>query len=354
MIKMLVFDIDGVISDGRRYTDGGELELKTIQLKDLDAIGMLADSGYKLGCISGEDTEFSRQFARMKTISFVKLGCKDKKAELQKLAKDCRLQLAEICYIGDGKYDIPALQSAGLAVCPNDAIEEVKEICDIVLRKRGGEGCIAECCSILLNNKETQKKAIDLSKHDLSGMKEIIKEHQNIIQAILDDKEYLFHVEQSIRIVADSYRKDRKLFIYGNSLAQYLAAELMKCFWLGRKAWSPEILMNSVPMMKAFADSHGCDCAFAQEIEARVRAGDVLLGITTGEIEKGICEGFRRAKKIGAETILMADRISRYLDIFNYIDCMINIPSRNQLRTEEIHMLTGHLICEGVKYRFTK
>ena len=80
---MVVFDIDGVLTDGRKYIDGLGTELKGLQLKDLDALRLFKDMGLILGCISGEDTAFSRQFLQMDSLDFVILGCKKKDAALK-------------------------------------------------------------------------------------------------------------------------------------------------------------------------------------------------------------------------------------------------------------------------------
>ena len=148
-IKMILFDIDGVITDGKKYTDGNNLEYKTIALKDLDALGELKAAGYKIGCVTGEDNSFSDQFRHMKVLDYVKQGCKNKEQALKEIEEEYSIEASEICYVGDGKYDIPVLKKVGLALCPKDSIHEVKQFADIVLKKKGGEGCIAEIYTLL-------------------------------------------------------------------------------------------------------------------------------------------------------------------------------------------------------------
>lgn len=72
-IRMIIFDIDGVITDGKKYINKTD-ELKCISLKDLDALHQFHESGYIIGCISGEDTSFSRRFAETAHLDLVRLG----------------------------------------------------------------------------------------------------------------------------------------------------------------------------------------------------------------------------------------------------------------------------------------
>ena len=95
-IKMVLFDVDGVITDGRKYMDGSGVEFKAIALKDLDAFHMFKEAGYKIGCITGEDTAFSRQFQQMDIMDFVKIGCKQKEDVLKEVEKECHVTPAEI------------------------------------------------------------------------------------------------------------------------------------------------------------------------------------------------------------------------------------------------------------------
>lgn len=156
-IKLVLFDIDGVITDGKKYTDGIHLEIKAVQFKDLDAIGMIVDLGMKVGCISGENTPFSQQFTYIPNITFVKLGDKNKEKALMEIVEQSNLSLDEICYIGDGKYDIPVLKKVGLSICPNDAIEEVRNIVDVRLTRKGGEGCLSEVYTLLKKNRDKER-----------------------------------------------------------------------------------------------------------------------------------------------------------------------------------------------------
>ena len=148
-IKMIIFDIDGVITDGKCYLGKNGYEMKTYSLKDMDAINWFHECGYKTGCITGENNEFCQAFIKKAGVDYFKTGCKTKAEAIDEAVKLFDLAVNNICYIGDGKYDIPALKKVGLSICPSDAIDEVKDCCDIVLNRKGGEGCLAECFTLL-------------------------------------------------------------------------------------------------------------------------------------------------------------------------------------------------------------
>ncbi len=358
MLKMLVFDIDGVISDGKRYTDGKQLDLKTVHMRDMDAIVLLSKNGYKVGCISGEDNEFSRQFSKINEIDFVRLGCKDKESALHEIENMYHIDADEICYIGDGKYDIPALQLAGLAICPSDAIKEVKDISDIILKCRGGEGCLAECYSILKKSEKRSRDIIELTENSLEQFKTRVKEHQSLVEEVLEDKVYFPAVNQAIGMIVESYRKEGQIYLCGNggsaADAQHLAAELVGRFYLERKAWGAEALTTNTSIITALANDYDYSLIFARQIEAKARRGDILIGITTSGTSENICNAFKKARDIGVKTILMTGEISEHLEILGYTDCLLSVPSKDTPQIQEIHIMTGHLICQFVEQQLVE
>ncbi len=355
MIRMIVFDIDGVLTDGRKYVDGNGVEFKALQLKDLDALGMLAESGYRVGCISGEETGFSRQFLEMDVIDHIRLGCKDKERALRDIASESKVKTEEICYIGDGKYDIPALRISGLSVCPKDAIQEVKEIADIVLKSKGGEGCIAECYSYLKGCKGGENIRLPEEGKKAEHLLQRIEEHQNVVNKMMEDKTLLMNTERAIQMIVDSYKEGGKLFLCGNggsaADAQHLAAELVGRFYLERRAWSAEALTTNTSIITALANDYGYDSVFARQIEAKAGEGDILIGITTSGTSRNICNAFKQAKKMGVKTILMTGELPEYCDILEYTDCMLGVPSKDTARIQEMHIMAGHVICECVEQR---
>ncbi len=149
-IRCIFFDIDGVLTDGNVYIDERGHESKSYRLTEIDAINTLVQKGYSIIAITGEDTPIVDVFKkRIEWTEFVK-GCKNKLFEVQRICKEFGVERENICYVGDGKYDVPAIKYAGLGVCPDNAINAAKDVADIVLSGRGGENCINELCEYII------------------------------------------------------------------------------------------------------------------------------------------------------------------------------------------------------------
>lgn len=150
MIKAVLFDIDGVITDGTILIDRDGREMKRISLTDIDAIHDIKRQGYIIGAITGEDTEICNYFKKRFPWDYFYKGKKDKLNAVKEIEKHAGLKADEICYIGDGFYDIEALCYVGLSVCPQNAIPEAVEAAKVCLKKRGGDGCVWELRNLLL------------------------------------------------------------------------------------------------------------------------------------------------------------------------------------------------------------
>lgn len=353
-IKMLLLDIDGVITDGRKYTDGENIELKSIAFKDLDAFQLIKDAGYKIGCVSGEDTNFNRKFVSMWAFDYVKIGCKKKECVIEEIKDKLHISPSEICYIGDGKYDIPVLKKVKLAICPNDAIDEVKKLSDIILKRKGGEGCIAEIFTILANNNtKKESSTCEQSNKDDSTVMDRMLEHQNVLNAIINDLIYIDNVQTATKMIIRVFRNDGRLFLCGNggsaADAQHLAAELVGRFYLERKALNAEALTTNTSILTALGNDYDYASIYERQLEAKAMKGDMLIGITTSGTSENIVKAFHKAKKMQLHTILMTGNISGQLPILKDTDCLLAVPCKNVPRIQEMHILTGHIMCEIIE-----
>ncbi len=153
MIKAVVFDIDGVLTDGRIYINEKGEETKCFRLTEIDALNSLKDMGFKLIAITGEETRIVEVFKTKTTWTQFITGCKDKASMIRRIEESLNLCKDEICYIGDGKYDIEAIKYVGMGVCPSNAIQEVKDVADIVLSGSGGESCVYELYKLLMEGR---------------------------------------------------------------------------------------------------------------------------------------------------------------------------------------------------------
>lgn len=149
-IKLAAFDIDGVMTDGSlTYLPDGS-QSKTFNAKDGLGVVMLNKAGIMTAIITAKETKAVS--GRAKTLGITKLFMNqtNKMLALNELCREFSLQYNEIMYMGDDLPDIEVLKSVGLSVCPNDAVDEVKEICNIVTSKGGGRGAVREICDFVL------------------------------------------------------------------------------------------------------------------------------------------------------------------------------------------------------------
>lgn len=144
-IKLLVIDVDGVMTDGGMYfTENGD-QIKKFNTKDGMAIIALTKSNFQVAIISsGFKGEAVKTRADMLGIQFCYVGRDPKLGILEDHLKTLDLSYENVAIIGDDINDVPIMRKVGLRICPNDAMNEVKKVCDIVLNTKGGQACVRE------------------------------------------------------------------------------------------------------------------------------------------------------------------------------------------------------------------
>ena len=154
MIKLAVFDFDGVFTDGKIMFDNQGNAIKHYHAKDGMGIFRLRNSGVEIGVISGwPENESQKGILKHLKIERVSLGSNDKLGILQKWCEEMDLNLDEVAYMGDDVNDIGVMKCVNLVACPNDAVEEVKNIAYFISSKKGGDGAVREFCECLITNK---------------------------------------------------------------------------------------------------------------------------------------------------------------------------------------------------------
>ena len=144
-IKMLITDVDGVMTDGGMYFSSTGEEMKRFSAKDGMAVGLCRDRGIDFGIISaGHSIPLVAARANVLKVKHVYVGKTPKIEILNAWLEKLELKAEEVAYIGDDVKDIEVMQAVGLSACPADAVKKVVAIADIVLSKNGGHGCIRE------------------------------------------------------------------------------------------------------------------------------------------------------------------------------------------------------------------
>ncbi len=154
VIKALVLDIDGVLTDGTVTVEG--LAQKRIFLRDIDALNRIRRSGVRIAFLTGEtESEAKALIDRCGGGDFVLYQSKDKEAGIHELARQLKLDVNELCYIADARRDIPAMKLVGLAMCPADGDRLAKQAAHVVLEACGGHGAVSEAVDLILEGCES-------------------------------------------------------------------------------------------------------------------------------------------------------------------------------------------------------
>ncbi|MFA5146130.1 MAG: HAD-IIIA family hydrolase [Candidatus Omnitrophota bacterium] len=151
-VKVVILDIDGVMTDGRIvYGIYGE-ELKFFDVQDGFGISLLNRAGIKTVIITAKKTRIVKMRARDMKIARTYQGYIDKIVPFNKVVRKFRVKPEEVCFIGDDLIDIPVLKRVGFAVAVPNAVEEVKGSAHYVTSKAGGRGAVREICDMILKS----------------------------------------------------------------------------------------------------------------------------------------------------------------------------------------------------------
>ncbi|SCY03534.1 3-deoxy-D-manno-octulosonate 8-phosphate phosphatase (KDO 8-P phosphatase) [Nonlabens sp. Hel1_33_55] len=143
-IKAFIFDVDGVLTDGRLLiSESGEL-LRTMNAKDGYAMKTALNNGYLVCIITGGKNEGVKSRLLGLGVDDVFLNASDKMIQLEEYMGKHNLTVDQILYMGDDMPDVPVLEYVGLATCPQDAIPEVKAVSDYISHKTGGDACVRD------------------------------------------------------------------------------------------------------------------------------------------------------------------------------------------------------------------
>ena len=149
-IKILIMDVDGVLTDGKFYYGNYGDELKAFDIQDGFGLTLLHRAGIKTIIITAGNSKIVTRRAKHLRITKVYQKAYKKLKTYEKILKKFKVSNEEVCYIGDDLIDIPILKRVGLAVCVPNAREELKSLVHYITNSRGGEGAVREIAEILI------------------------------------------------------------------------------------------------------------------------------------------------------------------------------------------------------------
>ncbi|MFD2201578.1 KdsC family phosphatase [Shivajiella indica] len=152
-IKLIITDVDGVLTDGGIIYDDNGLEYKRFNVKDGFIIGHLKKSGILVGALTARNSKVVEYRCEELNFDFHYHGVKDKLKKLDEILDVLEIDASEVAYIGDDLIDIPLMKKVGFSASPSDAIPYVSNQVDFVSRYSGGQGAFREISDLILDSK---------------------------------------------------------------------------------------------------------------------------------------------------------------------------------------------------------
>ncbi|RRD38472.1 HAD-IIIA family hydrolase [Leptotrichia sp. OH3620_COT-345] len=150
MIKLILLDVDGTLTDGGIYRGNDGIELKKFNVKDGYAIVYAQKIGINFGIITGRKSELVKIRAEELKMKYIYQGISEKTLVLKEIIKITSLKKEEIAYMGDDLNDLNIMKEVGLKGAPKDAAREIKETADFISSKKGGYGAVREFIEFII------------------------------------------------------------------------------------------------------------------------------------------------------------------------------------------------------------
>ncbi|ETI67539.1 KdsC family phosphatase [Neobacillus vireti] len=149
-IKLIVLDVDGVLTDGNLLIGSNGVEFKSFHVKDGMGISLVRFYGIKVAIITGRKSESVQIRSRELNIDFLYEGIANKEEILYEIITLLEIDLKNVCYIGDDINDLPVIKLVGYSAAPQDAVEIVRKSVDYICKYNGGNGAVREVIDLIL------------------------------------------------------------------------------------------------------------------------------------------------------------------------------------------------------------
>ena len=156
-IKILLTDVDGVLTDGGMYYSNKGDVMKKFHARDGMAISLLKKNGIPTVIVTKEKTMIVKQWAKKMNIKKLYDGVVKKEQVIEKICREFKVKPEEIAFIGDDVNDVKLLEKVGMAAMPNNGVKQLRKICDYRCKSCGGEGALREIIDLILEKKFSNK-----------------------------------------------------------------------------------------------------------------------------------------------------------------------------------------------------
>lgn len=148
--RLLILDVDGVLTDGTFSWNHNSEESKKFSFRDVNGISLAKRNGFEIAIVSGEESPLTSRFAERFGIAHVIQGCKDKASAIRQLCSQLSIELSQVVFMGDDYQDREAMQICGYSACPHDAHSSAQEVASFKAKSNGGQGAVRELVDHLL------------------------------------------------------------------------------------------------------------------------------------------------------------------------------------------------------------
>lgn len=151
-IRLLLSDVDGVMTDGDVVFDNQGIETKAFNIRDGLGIRLWQQAGHRFGIVTGRSSGIVQRRAVELDIELLRQGISDKLPVVREIVESLSLEPEQVAYIGDDLPDLPAVNHVGLGIAVADACEELREAADFVTPSAGGRGAVREAIEMILKH----------------------------------------------------------------------------------------------------------------------------------------------------------------------------------------------------------
>lgn len=185
----------------------------------------------------------------------------------------------------------------------------------------------------------------------LGKIKSVLEESVALKTTVLSDQNLLLQVEKAVHLIVTAFRNNNKVLFCGNggsaADAQHLAAELSGRFYYDRNPLDAEALHVNTSYLTAVANDYSYGEIYSRLVNAKGNTGDILVALSTSGNSENIVKAMEVAREKGMITIALTGRSGGIMK--SHADLLLNVPSSDTPRIQEVHITIGHIICELVE-----
>jgi D-sedoheptulose 7-phosphate isomerase len=354
LIKLIVYDFDGVMTDNRVLVSESGLESVSCNRSDGWWLRQIALLGIEQVILTTEENPVVGARAQKLKLE-VACAPSSKLPALQRMADKRGLPLEAICYVGNEVNDLECMAAVGCALAPADSHPKILEIADKVLPAKGGAGVVRWVHDFLTQEKAPPNRPAASAKappsphlpgDSLQGIRAAIGESVGVKQALLDDPHSLQLLERMGLVSAEAIRSGRKVLFAGNggsfADSMHLAAEFVSKLLTDRAPLPAIALGCSNSNLTAIGNDYGYEHTFSREIRALACEGDVFFAISTSGNSPNILEAVRAALEKRVHVFGFSGGSGGKLASLCPTLC---VPSQDTARIQECHIMIGHILC---------